>query len=106
MNDSDITIGSGNVFADLGYSDAPGHKLKAGLIRQIAGEIKARGLTQSRAAALMGIGQPDLSRLLSGRFRDFSSDRLFGMLTRLDVEVDVVIRPRDDARRHTIHLGG
>lgn len=86
-----ITTSSGNVFADLGMANAEEHLLKAGLVSKLAEVIRDLDLTQTAAAKLTGISQPDLSRLLRGRFRDMSADRLIRALIRLgsDVEIDV-----------------
>src|SRR3546814_12756315 len=75
MSDDVIHEGSGNVFADLGFADPATHKLKAELVRRLDSILKSRGLSQSAAARLIGVGQPDLSKLLNGRFREMSVDR-------------------------------
>ena len=84
--------GSGNVFADLGVADAEGHLLKAGLVQKLAAVIKERGLSQTAAAKLTGVSQPDLSKVLRGRFREFSSDRLIKALACLDSEIEITVR--------------
>lgn len=87
-------IGSGNVFADLGLPDAETHLLKAELVFQLDAIIRQRRLTQREAARLLGLSQPDVSRLLRGRFRDYSVERLLRLLTTLDRDVEIVIRRR------------
>jgi predicted XRE-type DNA-binding protein len=84
---------SGNVFADLGLPDADERLLKAGIVSELHRLIKARGLTQVRAAKLVGIHQPDLSRLLRGDFEDYSAERLMKMLTAFEQDVEIVVRP-------------
>lgn len=86
-----FTKSSGNVFADLGMANAEEHMLKAGLVSKLAEVIRALDLSQTAAAKLTGISQPDLSKVLRGRFRDMSADRLIRALIRLgsDVEIDV-----------------
>ncbi|MDE0228076.1 MAG: XRE family transcriptional regulator, partial [Spirochaetaceae bacterium] len=61
-----IERGSGNVFADLGLPDADAHLLKAELVTRIDKIILQRGLKQVEAAKLLGLSQPDVSRLLRG----------------------------------------
>ena len=78
-----VTRGTQNVFADLGFPDAETHLLKAELVTRIQGVITAQELTQVAAAKLMGLGQPDVSRLLNGQFREMSVERLMRLLTRL-----------------------
>jgi predicted XRE-type DNA-binding protein len=83
---------SGNVFADLGLPDAETHLLKAELVSRIDAIVRQRRLTQTKAAALLGLSQPDVSRLLRGHFRDYSVERLFRLLQALGRDVEIVIR--------------
>ena len=89
-----IEMGTGNVFADLGYADADTHLFKAQLVTRMKDVIAGRSLTQTAAAKAAGVSQPDISRLLSGHFRDVSVERIMRMLTRLGCEVDVIVRPQ------------
>ena len=104
MAEEKITAGSGNVFADLGLPDAEEHLLKAGLVMKLDQVIRARGLNQTAAAKLTGVSQPDLSRLLRGRFRDMSADRLIRALTRLDTEVQISVTRQGKPVGEPIHL--
>ena len=92
IEEAQVERGSGNVFADLGHSDADAHLLKAELVTRIDETIRQRRLTQMQAAELLGLSQPDVSRLVRGSFRDFSIDRLFRLLTALGRDVEIVIR--------------
>lgn len=97
--------GSENVFADLGFpeKEAAELKVKAQLTLQIYHRIKEIGLTQARAAERLGLSQPDVSKLMAGRHTGYSVDRLLSLLNALDVDVDIVIRPR--LRRRPTHRG-
>src|SRR5262245_31481754 len=91
---------SGNVFADLDYPN-PGEALaKARLSSIITDILKRRGLTQIQAAKLLGIDQPKVSRLMRGRVREFSLERLIHFLGALDRRVDVVIHSTKRTRKH------
>jgi predicted XRE-type DNA-binding protein len=92
--DIPVTRGSGNVFADLGFEDAEELQVKAELTRQIANRIKAFGFTQVQAATRLGMSQPDVSKLMNGRYTGYSADRLIAILNALEVDVEIVIRPR------------
>jgi len=92
MARSTVIASSGNVFADLGIAEPEEHKLKAGLVAKLADIIAERGLSQTAAAKLTGISQPDLSRVLRGRFRDFTADRLIRAITLLNSEVEITVR--------------
>jgi predicted XRE-type DNA-binding protein len=85
----------GNVFADLGLADPEGHLLKARLVTRIADVIEARRLGQEEAAAILGIGEPDVSAMLRGHFGRYPAERLIRFLTSLGCGVDIVIRGRE-----------
>lgn len=87
-----IERSSGNVFRDLGHPEADAHLLKAELVSCIEEVIRRRGLKQVEAAKLLGLSQPDVSRLLRGDFREYSMERLFRLLTVLGRDVEIVIR--------------
>ena len=87
-----IERSSGNVFADLGLPDADTHRVKAELVSRIDEIVRRRRLTQSEAAKVLGISQPDVSRLLRGNFREYSVERLLRLLQALGQDVDIVIR--------------
>ena len=88
----EIERSSGNVFADLGLPDADAHMLKAELVARIDKIIRDRRLKQVEAAKLLGLSQPDVSRLLRANFREYSLERLLRLLARLGYDVDIVIR--------------
>ena len=91
---------SGNVFADLGRVDADEALLKARLTQRLAALIEKRGLTQAKAAHLLGVDQPKVSKLLRGRLREFSTDRLLRFLKALDQDVQIVVKEKPRSRRH------
>lgn len=86
-------IGGRNVFEDLGVPNADEHVIKAQLVFKIDTILKRRRLTQREAAALFGVRQPDISKMLRGAFRQFSVERLLRFLVKLDHDVDIVVRP-------------
>ncbi len=92
--DTKVTKSSGNVFADLGFANPEEELLKAKLVREIRAIIKRRKLTQAKAATLLGLKQPDVSNLVTGRVGRFSIDRLVRCLDRLDYKVEVVVRQK------------
>jgi predicted XRE-type DNA-binding protein len=91
-DDIRIERGSGNVFADLERPGADAHLLKAELVTRIDKIIRERGLKQTDAAKVLGLSQPDVSRLLRGNFREYSVERLLRLLTALGRDVEIVIR--------------
>lgn len=103
-DDFKIVEGSGNVFADLGLSNPEERLTKADLAMQIAGGIRARRLTQAKAAALFGIDQPKISRLLRGQLSGFSTERLIHFLTLLGQDVVIVVKPATPHSRKPGHV--
>ena len=87
-----IAGGAATVFEDLGIAMTPADQLKVDLAAVISRGIQARGLTQEAAAALLGIDQPKVSKLLRGRLKEFSIDRLVGFVLALGHDIDIAIR--------------
>jgi predicted XRE-type DNA-binding protein len=104
MAEESIRHGSDNVFSDLGFADADSHLVKAQLVNRISEAMSDRKLTQTATAQIIGMSQPDLSRLLKGQFRDVSIERLMRALTRLGYEVDIVVRGHDHEVATEIHF--
>ena len=91
-----VSGGGQTVFEDIGIAmTAPG-LLKADLAAAISRAIQARGLTQESAAALLGIDQPKVSKLLRGRLKDFSIERLVGLVLAIGLDIDFAIRKGDE----------
>lgn len=86
-------IGSGNVFKDIGVPNAEEHLVKAELVFKIGAIMKSRGLKQVEAARLLGVRQPDISKMLRGEFRQFSVERLLRFLVALNQDVEIVVKP-------------
>lgn len=90
--DNQITLGSGNVFRDTGASDPDARLAKVDLVSQIMDIVDERQWTQKEAADMFGIDQPNMSRILSGKLRGFSIERLMQLLanagytTRITIE--------------------
>ena len=99
-----VERGSGNVFADLGRPDADLHLVRADLVSRIDQIIGQRRLTQVQAADVLGIAQPDVSRLLGGDFREYSVGRLLRLLMRLGRDVDILIRKTKAYRRGRLSI--
>ena len=93
-----ITPSTGNIFDDLGLPNADDRLAKAELARQIGDIIQERGLTQTAAAQALGIDQPKVSALLTGRLSGFSLERLARFLTLLGRDVQIVVRETPASR--------
>ena len=87
-----VQRGSRNVYADLGYANEDDMLVKAQLVAKIAELIRLKGLTQERAARILGLTQPKVSALLRGQFRGVSERKLLNCLTSLGRDVQIVIK--------------
>ena len=99
-----VTRSSGNVFADLGFSNAEEMETKAQLVSQINAIIKKRNVTQKEAGEILGIAQARVSLLSRGALSGFSVDRLLRFLNKLDREVEIVIKPKRTKRPATTRI--
>lgn len=95
MSNVDITIeqGSDNVYADLGYEASAEMQRKSTLAAEIARCIKARRLSQSEAAELLGIDQGKISRITRGLFRGISEQKMLELVAKLGHDVRIVVGP-------------
>jgi predicted XRE-type DNA-binding protein len=94
-----IVLSSRNIFADLGFADAGERQTKVRLAMAINEVLQRRGLSQGKAAELLGINQPKVSALSKYRLEGFSVERLMRFLTLLNQDVEIVVRNRLRARR-------
>src|SRR6202140_3395127 len=100
----EVEESSGNVFADIGLPNPEERLAKADLAIRIAEAIRARRLTQTRAAHILQIDQPKISRLLRGQLSGFSTERLMRFLTLLGRDVEIIVK-RAPRSRHAITYG-
>lgn len=91
--------GSGNVFADIGLPNAEEHLLKAELVSKLDDIVRGKKLTQTAAARILGVGQPDLSKILRGHFQEVSVARLLRFLSAFDQKVEIVVTPMPKGRK-------
>jgi predicted XRE-type DNA-binding protein len=89
---------SSNVFADLGLPNPEERLAKSQLVQRISEIIKERKLTQAKAGEILGIDQAKVSKLVRGRLSEFSTSTLMEYLTRLDQDVEIVVRPKPSSR--------
>ena len=99
-----VTKSSGNIFADIGVPNANEHFVKAEIVLDIAARIKAKGLTQAQVAKVIGLSQPDVSKLLRGNFAGYTLDRLFAFLRALGNDVRIQIVPTRKNTKGQIEL--
>jgi len=99
-----IIPSSGNVFADLGVSDAGEKQTKVRLAVAINHILEKAHVSQVKAGQLLGINQPKISALSNYRLDGFSVERLMNFLNSLGRDVEIVIRKRRSGRSARIHV--
>jgi len=66
---------------------------KSVLAKEIATILEDRELTQTEAAYVMRDAPSQVSLVVTGKLRGFSTERLLRMLARLGRDIEIVIRP-------------
>lgn len=93
VNGETYLEGSDNVFRDLGFpeEEAVNMLARSEMIIQIKEILDERELTQNEAAKLLGVRQPRVSALYTGKLNDFTIDMLMKWLTILGKKVTIQI---------------
>ncbi len=89
---SDRTVNSsGNVFVDLGFSpdEAAVLQMRADLMADLRKVIKAKRLTQAKAAKILKVSQSRVSDLMTGKWEKFSLEMLITLATRAGIQVSL-----------------
>jgi len=101
-----MTIGSDNVFADIGHPHPEEALAKAKLIYRITTVIKSRGLTQIDAAKLLGISPDKFSSIADGELLDeVTIGQLTDYLTALDEDIEIIVRHAQGPAQLHVTLG-
>jgi predicted XRE-type DNA-binding protein len=101
---NNVTKGSGNVFADLGFDEqeAINLKIRADLMLDLRRFIQAQKWTQAEAALFFGETQPRSSNLMNGDIDSyacakgdrFAIDKLVQLLSLAGIDIQVLITPK------------
>ena len=92
-----VVNSSGNVFIDLGYSpdEAAILQMRADLMADLRKWIKAKRLTQAKAAEILNVSQSRVSDLMRGKWERFSLEMLITLATRVGVHVNLKKSSKD-----------
>ena len=87
----EVRESSGNVFLDMGYSpdEAAILQMRADLIARLREVIKAKKLTQAKAAKLLGVSQSRVSDLVRGKWEKLGLEMLISLATCAGLHVTV-----------------
>lgn len=91
----DYEVTEGNIFAALERPNADELLARAQLLDEVSTLIKNSGLSRGEIAKKLGIKQPQVFMLVTGRLSQFHSDTLMHYLSILGCAVEIrVINPR------------
>ena len=76
-------VGSGNVYADLGFENAEEMQAKSRLMSAIERVMRRRGLSEAEAAEALGVESSEMPLLRDGHFHDTPIETLQKGLRRL-----------------------
>jgi predicted XRE-type DNA-binding protein len=102
----DYRITTDNIFQDLLLPNAEELNVKTGLAIELGQLIRKRGLTQTQAAAALGIDQPRVSALLRGHLEKFSMEKLCDLLRAMGCDVAIRIQEPKRTKQATGRLTG
>lgn len=80
-----------NPFAVMGLANATERYAKMCLAKRFTEVVRRRDLKQTQVAAMTGLSQSDVSKILRGQLRGFSEARLRELIAALGIDVRVVI---------------
>jgi predicted XRE-type DNA-binding protein len=94
-----VSRGTGNVFADLGFTDAAERQARLRLAYALNQVLERRQLSHADAAKVLGVTQLTVSALRSYKLARFSVERLMKLLAAVDQDVETVIRRKPRSGR-------
>lgn len=88
-NETEWVESSGNLFADVGFTDKESHRLqfRSFLMIALMKYIENESITQKEAAKRLGVTQSRISNLVNFKIDLFSTDMLLDMLERAGFRV-------------------
>jgi predicted XRE-type DNA-binding protein len=104
ISDDTVSDSSGNVFADLGLDMSEDDMLKVVVARAISNVVQNGRYTQAKAAGIMRIDQPKVSKLLRGRLDEFSVEWLMDRLLLLGYDIEFRARKSRSRERGQIRF--
>ncbi len=90
----DYTVSSGNIFADLGFSNAEEKLAKVKLASLIEDLISERQLADLEVAIILTIDLSQVIDLKNGRLSGFSLEKLLSFLVALGQNIEIMVSPK------------
>jgi predicted XRE-type DNA-binding protein len=85
-------VTKGIIFDELDPAERIVRKVKSDLWRMVVDEIERRGLTQTAAAKVLKIHQPDVSHLMKGRISRFTVQQLLMFAARISPKMTLSLK--------------
>lgn len=104
--DDDFIVGSGDYLKDRGYAEPGEARAKFFLSNQIAIAVETLALSQTEAAKMTGLKQPDISRIVNGNVSEYSVWRLIRVLRDLGWNISIEVRPPSGGGGHIYAVNG
>jgi len=106
VNNEDRIVTTSHPFEGLVNGEERLAKLK--LAHQINALIQERDMKQQEASDILGITQPEVSQIATGRLSGFTFDRLYRCLYALDMDVEIILKKHipTDLSVAGIHVSG
>jgi predicted XRE-type DNA-binding protein len=84
-------VTTGNIFEALNVSNPKEKEVRAKLGIEVLKILQEKNLKQREISEILGISQPEVSRLLNCNFVRFTIDKLLGFLDRLDCDFKIEV---------------
>jgi len=87
----DVKKSSGNVFLDLGFppEEAAILQMRTEIMADLKKYIKAKKLTQAKAAEILGVNQSRVSDLIRRKWEKFSLEMLIALATKAGMRISI-----------------
>ncbi|NEQ87592.1 MAG: XRE family transcriptional regulator [Moorea sp. SIO2I5] len=92
----EYTVSSGNIFSDLGFSNAEEKLAKVKLASLIYDILNERQLSDSEVAIIFKIDIPKVTDLKNGRLQGFPLEKLLYFLLALGQNIDIMVSPKPE----------
>jgi len=94
----EVTRGTANLFADLGFPDASERQARLRLAYALNDVLEERHHSLADAAKLLGISRASVSALREYKLSGFSLERLMKLITAVGLDVQITIRRKRRSR--------
>jgi predicted XRE-type DNA-binding protein len=93
--DTQLTLASDNIFADLGFSpqEAENLRLRSELMQKITTIIETENLTIAQASQHFGTSQEKITAIQNGKIGEFSIEYLITILNHAGMTIRIEVLP-------------